>query len=597
MLRKLLLLLWLCLPLVAQDVIAITGAMVIDGTGAPPSRATVLVRGGRIAAVGADVAVPPDARVIRAEGQTLLPGLFDLHTHLVASPIDGVAADWGKILKSYLYAGVTSVSDVGAFGEQLEPMRRLIAEGLAAPKVRFAVRFSSPGGHCAEGGRGDFYTQQVQTPREAQAAVRRILVYKPDLLKIFSDGWRYGFSKDMTSMDQETLTALVAEGHKNGIPCVSHTVTLERAKMAARAGMDAVIHGIGDAPVDDELIALFREHKTGYAPTLAVYESHIFPDGAPPLLAELLSPAAVKNLARSTKESAARVKRWKNLTSSVALLRDAGLPVSCGTDAGMTDTFHGYATQHEIQLLVSAGLTPLEAITAATGNSARAVGVASDRGTIVVGRAADLLLVQGSPHENIADLMRIARVFLNGKEIDRAALREAIHSSGPTPMKAREIPPLLDDFESADGRSRIDTLWLNGTDAGHDHSQMSYQRTLRKPGDHALTVLAEMSEKDRPYASMLLPLSKGAVEPVDISRYSAIEFDARGDGKYALLLQRRGASRRGGSPLEFQAGPEWRKVRLSFGERYHDALARQFRLEREASQKVWMELDNIRLVE
>jgi imidazolonepropionase-like amidohydrolase len=597
MVRKLLLLLWLCLPLVAQDAIAITGAVVIDGTGAPPSRATVLVRGGRIAAVGADVAVPPEARVIRADGQTLLPGLFDLHTHLMASPIEGVAADWGKILKSYLYAGVTSVSDVGAFGEQLEPMRRLIAEGLPAPKIRMAVRFSSPGGHGAEGGRGDFYTQQVQTPREAQAAVRRILVYKPDLLKIFSDGWRYGMAKDMTSMDQETLTALVAEGHKNGIPCVSHTVTLERAKMAARAGMDAIIHGIGDAPVDDELIRLFREHRTSYALTLAVFEAHVFPDGAPPLLAELLTPAAVKNLSRSARPSAARTKRWKNLTYSVTALRDAGLPISCGTDAGMASTFHGYATHREIQLLVSAGLSPLEAITAATGNSARAVGVDGDRGTIAVGRAADLLLVEGSPHENIADLMRISHVFLNGKEIDRAALREAIHAPGPTPMKAREIPALLDDFESADGRSRIDTLWVNATDAGHDHTRMSYQRTLRKPGDHALTVLAEMSEKNSPYASMVLPLSKGAVEPADISRYSAVEFDARGDGRYALLLLRRGVGRRAAAPLEFQAAPEWRKVHLRFAERYRDALALQFRLQREASQKVWLELDNIRLVE
>ena len=89
----------------------------------------------------------------------------------------------------------------------------------------------------AEGGRGDFHTQEVQTPDEARAAVRRILPYKPDLLKIFTDGWRYGTDTDMTSMDQETLSALVVEGHKNGLKSVSHTVSLDKAKIAARAGV------------------------------------------------------------------------------------------------------------------------------------------------------------------------------------------------------------------------------------------------------------------------------------------------------------------------------------------------------------------------
>lgn len=121
---------FLCARAVAQDAIAITGAMVVDGTGAPARRATVLVRSGRIAAVGGDVVIPPEARVIRAEGHTLLPGLFDVHTHPFASPEQGGAGDWGKHLKSYLYAGVTTLADVSTYGEQLEPIRRLVVGGL-----------------------------------------------------------------------------------------------------------------------------------------------------------------------------------------------------------------------------------------------------------------------------------------------------------------------------------------------------------------------------------------------------------------------------------------------------------------------------------
>ncbi|MBI4874695.1 MAG: amidohydrolase family protein [Acidobacteria bacterium] len=578
----------------AQDVVAIAGAIVVDGTGAPPARATVLIRGDRIAAVGADVVIPPEARVIRAEGQTLLPGLFDIHTHLLASPVTGVAADWGKILKAYLYAGVTTVVDVSTYGEQLEPMRRLIAAGLPAPKLLLAVRFSTPGGHGAEGGRGDFHTQEIQTAPEARAAVRRVLPYKPDLLKVFTDGWRYGTGPDMTSMDLETLSAFVDEGHKNGLRSVSHTVTLDKAKLAARAGVDAVIHGIGDAPVDDELVQLFRTRKTAYATTLAVYESHVFPNGAPRLLAEVLGPDRAGKVPRALSQSAARQKRWQNLTYSVKALRQAGLPVACGTDAGMTSTFHGYATHREIELLAASGLSPLEALAAATGNSARAIGVEADRGTIAAGRAADLLLVQGAPHENLADLARISRVFVNGREIGRDALRRSIHSAEPTPMTARAVAPLLDDFERPDGRSRIDTLWLNNTDSGHDHARMSYQRTLRKPGDHALTILAQMGEKERSFGSMVLPLACGGVEPVDLTAYRAIEFEARGDGDYALVLARRPSHK--AVSLEFKAGPQWRKIRLPLAERYTGLLALHFRLEREAGRKVWLELDNLRLL-
>jgi hypothetical protein len=126
---------------------------------------------------------------------------------------------------------------------------------------------------------------------------------------------------------------------------------------------------------------------------------------------------------------------------------------------------------------------------------------------------------------------------------------------------------------------------------------MSYQRTLRKPGNHALTALAEMGEKDTAtFGSMMLPLARGGIEPADISGYRAIEFEARGDGRYSLVPVRRSVSSRRAVALDFEAGPRWRKVRLRFAEPYPDLLSLQFRMEREPSRKVWLELDNIRLV-
>jgi imidazolonepropionase-like amidohydrolase len=176
-----------------SDVIAIRDARVVDGTGAPATVETVVIYHNRISAVGKTVSIPSGARVIDARGQTLIPGMFDLHTHLRTSgaPSGRLAADWGKDLEAYVAAGVTSVDDFGNAGEMFEPIRRLIQNGtVIAPRVHLAIRFSPPAGHGTEGGQGDLFTFVAGTPQQAHAAMRTALEYKPDLIKIFTDGWR-----------------------------------------------------------------------------------------------------------------------------------------------------------------------------------------------------------------------------------------------------------------------------------------------------------------------------------------------------------------------------------------------------------------------
>jgi imidazolonepropionase-like amidohydrolase len=525
-----------------ENIIAITGATVIDGTGGEYSKQTVVIRGDRIEAVGPNVEPPAGARRIDAEGMTLLPGLFDLHTHLPYSSASGVANDWPKNLKAYLYCGVTSVVDFGAYGEMFEPMRRLIRTGaVAAPRISLAVRITTPGGHGSEGGRGEFFSLEVSTAREARAAVRRALEYQPDVIKAFTDGWRYGAAPDMTSMNEETLTALVDEAHKNGLEVLTHTVTLEKAKIAARAGVDVVAHGVGDKDVDEELFKLMKAKSTTYAPTLAVYEPR-GRDILTPLLSAVLTPPARARFIppqnppiRPVDGSAEngdppRLRRWAILQNNTAAMRKAGISFGVGTDSGVTGTHHGWATLRELQLLVAGGLSPIEAITAATGAAARAIKVDGERGTIAAGKLADLVLIDGEPHKDIRDIEKVKRVFLGGREIDRENLAREIAEPGLTPLPVAKARELIDDFESANGRSSIDTLWVSSTDSGVDATKMLFGRVKRNGGDHALSVTARMSEKDRALGRVDIPLSRGAIEPVDASAFRGVQFDARGDG-------------------------------------------------------------------
>jgi imidazolonepropionase-like amidohydrolase len=631
--------------------IAIVGATIVDGTGRAPFQADVLLRGGRIAAVGPDLALPQDARVIRADGQTLLPGLFDLHTHLPNATVPGITGDWPKHLAAYLYCGVTSVVDFGTYPETFEPMRRLLGSGaIEGPRLHLAARMTTPGGHGAEGGRGDFFTLEAQTPREARDAVRRVIPYRPDAIKVFTDGWRYNTAPDMTSMNQETLSALVEEAHKNGIPVLTHTVTLERSKVAARAAVDVIVHGIGDREADNELIELMRAKGTAYVSTLAVYEprgrnllSPLLPAVLEPAVRETVAPAlpapgarddggkaplqqrtarTARTIRPDASENASattqRSQRWKNLLYNVSALKTAGIRLGVGTDAGVTGTHHGWATLHELQLLVAGGLSPAQAITAATFDSARALRVDNERGSVAAGKVADLVLVAGAPHQNISDIERIARVFLGGREIDRESLARRIASKEPTRIEAIKVSEKIDDFETAGDasiashaadspRSALGTLWITSTDPGHDHSRLMMGRILRAEGGYALSILARMSLAQRPFVRVSVPLTPGAFEPGDARAFRGIRFDARGDGfSYRLIVPTRSVRNYAYFQAPFKAASRWETIRIDFAmleqEKTQapaawtgsDLMMLSFEIARPGGGFGWLELDNIR---
>jgi len=450
-------------------------------------------------------------------------------------------------------------------------------------------------------------TTETNTPAQAHARMKDVIAARPDVIKVFSDGWRYNFEPDLTSMNLETLSAIVEDAHKAGLKVVTHTVTLRGAKIASRAGVDILVHGIGDAEVDSELIEIMQAKGTAYVSTLAVYE---YKAGAPAERALSLLDAGMRAVVDATAAPAAgasaeRERRWRMLTTNVRKLFEGGVPIALGTDAGMPSTFHGYATLHEFELLVQSGLKPMDAIRAGTSLSARAMGVEGQRGTIEPGKAADLVLVEGRPDERISDLLKTRRVFVGGVEYDPRELEAAIQSKEPTPLPVRTVAPLIDDMERTDGRTQLGTLRVNATDPGIDHSPMLYHRILRAGSDHALRVQATMADKERPNVRIEFPLTQGAILPADVTGFAGVEFEVRGEAACRLLINAYG-NRTAADPwaADFSTGVEWKTIRVPFGDMKRraagawdgrDLRAVMVELSGAPRAGVWVELDNLRL--
>lgn len=580
----------LAAPVAARDrtaTTAITNALVFDGTGAAAYPATVLIRDERIVGVGPGLKVPKGAVVLDAAGKTLMPGLFDLHTHWTPNASPSSSAVLSGV---YLAAGVTSLNDFHQAPESYAPRREWLGT-LVAPHVNFAARISTPLGHGADWA-DTATTRWVNSPEAARTAVLALVPYRPDMIKVFTDGWRYGHMPDNTSMDPWTLAALVGEAHKHGLKVATHTVTADRAGFAGDAKVDLIAHSIQDRVLDPDTVARLKAGGTYYAPTLTVYEPVKMGSKAP---ADPKDPALLS-----------RQRNFVNAMENVRVLHKAGVPIALGTDAGMPGTPHGAATLRELELLVQAGLTPAEALQAGTATSAAAMGLQADRGRIAKGQRADLLLVDGRPWKDIADIKRLSHVWLDGRLVHGPGvpLPAANARSYPEPVT---IPALVDDFERADRRTALDTLRTDDNDGGNDRTWQLTRVVSREEGGHALQTMARMSSKERAYASVVLPLSRGSVRSVDLRQYRGVRFDIRGeDGGHAVMFK---GLEGGRWKADIPVQPQWQQVTVDFSQlqyapyrvvegesrpwRGDDVTDLQFIVNGEGAALPWFELDNV----
>jgi imidazolonepropionase-like amidohydrolase len=353
---------------VTPGLMAFTGARLIIGTAdAVIENGTLVVRNGRIDAVGASdaVDVPADAQQIDVSGKTIIPGLVNAHGHV--NNVRGLEADPSFYTEDHvesqlgLYAryGVTTVFSLGGDGPAGVAVRDRQGADLDHARLFLA---------------GPVIT--ADTPEQAVEVVNAAAEMGADLIKIRVDDNLGSSSK----MPPEIYTAVIDAAHARGLRLAAHLYYLEDAKGLLKAGADLIAHSVRDEAIDDELISLLTENDVCYCPTLMrevstfVYESR--PDWFDdPFFLKEADPAVIEGLSASDYQERIQGSRTAQLykvaleqaKTNLKTLSDAGVGIAMGTDTGPAGRFQGYFEHSELELMVESGLTPLQTIVASTG--------------------------------------------------------------------------------------------------------------------------------------------------------------------------------------------------------------------------------------
>ncbi len=385
----------------AQGSLVLTGVTVIDGTGAAirPNSA-VIITGDRIDSI-VDArrreSFPKGARVIRAAGKFVIPGLWDMHVHLSA-----------RDLPLFVAYGVTGVRDMGNRLADVDSWRAQIADGtLIGPEI-FRV------GPILNGQVFGPIHVEIRNESEARAAVRVLKHVGVDAIKLHK------------MLSREAYFGLSDEAKKVGIPFVGHipqTVTAQEASDAGQASfehMETLFEG-GSPLKREEAPALFERfvrNGNAYTPTLVNYRGSAEPANIDPEL-----------LKKYPDIPAGRKRIFKQFLELLRLMNETGVTLMTGTDLGSKWISPGSSLHDELAIFVEAGLSPMQALQAATRNPARFLHV--DAGTLEPGKAANLVLLDANPMEDIGNTTRIRAVILNGRLLDKPQLQRVLQNSHP----------------------------------------------------------------------------------------------------------------------------------------------------------------------
>jgi len=533
---------------------AITDARIFDGERLIP-RGTVVVKDGKIESVGVDVKIPEGAQRIDAAGGTLLPGLIDAHTHVFLGGLDRSLA-----------FGVTTELDMFntpeiANGLKEEQKRPGGAAG-RADVFSAGILATAPGGHGTQYG---LAIPTLTKPEEAQAWVDARIAEGSDYIKIaVEDFSAYGGSRP--TLDRATAAAVIKAAHARGKMAVVHVSTAASARQVIEDGADAIIHLFSDREADPAFARLAAERKAFVIPTLTVLESsNGIPSGKS--LTEdtrvrgFLTPEEIDNLGKSfpAKTAGGMPAAYK----TVSQLAAAGVPILAGSDAPNPGTAHGASIHREMELLVQAGLTPEQALIAATSAPARAFKLA-DRGRIAPGLRADMILVAGDPLKDILDTRNLVRIWKGGVLFERPVPSQA-PAAAAAPAPSLPADGLVSSFEDGKLSASFGSGWTESTDkimGGVSEVKAEVASGGAQGSGHALKISGEVKPGFAfPWAGAMFMPGAQPMAPANLADIQAVEFWLQGDGAVTVMLF---ATSLGRTPSmkAVEAGPEWKKHTL-----------------------------------
>jgi imidazolonepropionase-like amidohydrolase len=378
---------------------------------------TVIITGDKITAVGpSSTTVPAGATRIDVRGKTLLPGLINAHGRvgntvgLRSDPQNGRSREnLTRQLRTYAQYGVTTVFSLGDDQEGGFALR----DAPATDRARLFVAGPVIGGTTAE---------------EARAMVAKVAAMKPDVIKIRVDD-NLGTSR---KMPEAAWRAVIEEAHARKLPVAVHIYWLADAKAVLNAGADMIAHSVRDTAVDDQFIDALKSRDVCYSPTLTREISTFIYDSAPSWVDDAFFikgvdkdiPTQLKDPKRH--EQVRNSAGWKAgqqykvglevAKKNLKTLVDRGVRIAFGTDSGPPARFQGFFEHLELEMMVDAGLTPMQAIVSATGDAARCHRRAGQIGTLAPGAAADILILGANPLDNIRNTRTIEQVWIAGKK-------------------------------------------------------------------------------------------------------------------------------------------------------------------------------------
>jgi imidazolonepropionase-like amidohydrolase len=398
------------------QVTALTHATVIDGTGAAAQRdVTIVIENGRIRDMGDALTAPAGASVIDLSGKFVVPGIINAHGHVGPAPRD-------PQLRRYALYGVTTTTsmsfdpdDIAAFKAK-QKAGELHGARILTVKYRFMSPPFNPG-------------SEYKTPAEGRAHVDEIVAKGADFVKVWIDsqgGRRPKISRDF-------VAAVFDQARKHGKTTMAHIVELADAKMVIDEGVNILAHNVRDQEMPSDFLALLKQKNVGVISTLAREEGmFVFGNDTPgftddPFFRRALTPEQLAKLAEKRAEQAKDTERAAMLRAieidklNVKKMTDAGVRVGFGTDSGGDSNRYfvqGFSEHRQMELLRSAGLTPMQIIVMFSKNNSELLGIDKDFGTLAKGKAADLLVLAKNPLDDIANMRTMDAVYLGGKKYE-----------------------------------------------------------------------------------------------------------------------------------------------------------------------------------